>query len=402
MARSRDYPDAPWVYGRMLLRGTCTSVIPPGGIGKSPLLCGTSLALITGRHLMGKAVCGGAQRVWIWNLEDDGDEMSRSIQAAAKHYRVEQEEVSGRLFLDSAMEGAGLCTAIEDAAGFRLLQPIYAAITAELIRRKIDVLIIDPFVSSHEVEENANSKIDKIAKAWPRVAKAAECSIVLVHHTSKAGSGEATAHSSRGAVALTDACRSAVVLNRMSPEAAKKFRIDEAERRRYFSAGDDKHNRAPAENADWYRLASVDLGNGQLGCGDSIGVAEPWSRPDPFDGLTGSHLYQVQVRVAEGEWQEDFRAKDWVGRAVADVLGLDLEEAAEKARVRQMLKNWIAEGALNVIEKDTAARQTKSFVEVGRWQNDTSATLTATVAEQAVAPKHQTATLQSPPFREVV
>jgi hypothetical protein len=219
------------------------------------------------------------------------------------------------------------------------------------------------------VEENANSKIDKIAKAWARVAKAAECSIVLVHHTSKAGSGEATAHSSRGAVALTDACRSAVVLNRMSPEAAKKFRIDEAERRRYFSAGDDKHNRAPAENADWYRLASVDLGNGQLGCGDSIGVAEPWSPPD------------------------------WVGRAVADVLGLDLEEAAEKARVRQMLKNWIAEGALNVIEKDTAARQTKSFVEVGRWQNDTSATLTATVAEQAVAPKHQTATLQSPPFR---
>jgi RecA-family ATPase len=75
------------------------------------------------------------------------------------------------------------------------------ALTAESLARQIDVLIIDPFVSSHEVEENANSQIDEIAKAWGRVARAANCAIVLVHQTSKAGAAEVTALSARGAVA---------------------------------------------------------------------------------------------------------------------------------------------------------------------------------------------------------
>jgi RecA-family ATPase len=140
-------------------------VVAPGGVGKSTFLSGTSLALVTGRGLLGKTVWEGCKRVWIWNLEDDLDELSRSVQAAAKHFALSAEDLADRLFVDSAMDGSGLCTAVEDEAGFRLFRPVYEALTAELIAREIDVLIVDPFVSSHEVEENANSKIDKIAKA---------------------------------------------------------------------------------------------------------------------------------------------------------------------------------------------------------------------------------------------
>lgn len=395
-----EIPLRSWVYGRYLLRGTTTAVVAPGGIGKTTLLASTGLALATGRSLLGKTVWGGKQRVWIWNLEDDLDELTRSIQAGAIHFGVTKDEIEGRLFVDSAMEGAELCTATEDEAGFKLLAPIYEAITAELIAREIDVLIIDPFVSSHEVEENANSKIDKIAKAWARVAKAADCSIVLVHHTSKAGAVEVTALSARGAVALVNACRSALVLNRMDPDTAAKFAIDDdKERRRYFSVQDDKHNRAPAENADWYRLASVDLGNGVNEQGDSVGVAEPWSPPDPFDGLTGNHLYRVQLAVSEGSWRADIRAADWVGNAVASALSLDLDVKRDAARIKALLKTWVAEGALKVVERQNEARQLKKFVEVGRWQNDTSATLPQTVASQTVAVEHTGATLQSSPFR---
>jgi RecA-family ATPase len=98
-------PLRPWVYGRWFLRGNIACVVAPGGVGKTTMLSGTALAMVTGRPLLGKSVWEGPKRVWLWNLEDDLDELSRSIQASAKHYGVKPEEIDGRLFVDSAMEG---------------------------------------------------------------------------------------------------------------------------------------------------------------------------------------------------------------------------------------------------------------------------------------------------------
>jgi len=178
-------PRRQWVFGRWLLKGTVAVVVAPGGMGKSTFISGMALSLASGRECLGKTVWGGPQPVWVWNQEDDFDELSRSIQAAAKLHGLEPSDILGNLFVDSAMDGAGLCTATEDRTGVQLLEPVYDAIKEELLRRGIKVLIIDPFVSSHEVDENSNIKIDKIVKAWARVAKAADCVIVLVHHTSK-------------------------------------------------------------------------------------------------------------------------------------------------------------------------------------------------------------------------
>lgn len=359
-------PRRPWLYGRWFLRGTVACVVAPGGAGKSTMLAGTALALVVGQPILGKHVWGGPKRVWLWNLEDDLDEMARSIQAAALHHGIDPGDIEGSLFVDSAMEGAGLCTATEEAGQFRLLSPVFDALTAELLRRGIDVLVVDPFVSSHEVDENANSKIDKIAKAWGRVAKAANCCIVLVHHTSKAGAGEVTALSSRGAVALINAARSTLVINRMSVDEAGRLGIPDQDRRRYISVSDDKHNRAPAEKADWYQLASIDLGNGDDGApGDNMAVATPWKLPDPFDNVTVHHLVMVQNAISAGEWREDAQALAWAGKAVADVLGLNVENRADKARIKSLLRQWISNRALVIVERDDAKRTSRKWIEVG-------------------------------------
>lgn len=361
-------PVRPWVYGRWFLRGTVACLIAPGGVGKSTLIAGTALAMATGNPLLGKTVWDGPKRVWLWNLEDDLDELSRSIQAAAIHHDIAAPVLDGRLFVDSGMEGMALCTAVETTGQFKLLVPVYDALSAELIRRGIDVLIVDPFVSSHEVEENANSKIDKIAKAWGRVAKAANCVIILVHHTSKAGSGEVTAMSARGAVALINAARTALVINRMDEKQAARLGIPDNERRRYIMVQDDKHNRAPAEKADWYCLASVDLGNGSCGGmfpGDNMAVVEPWSLPDPFENVTPRHIAEVQARVANGEWRNSPQAKDWVGYVVADVLGLDASEKADKARISALMKVWIENGKFRIEQMPDSKRQMRPCVVVG-------------------------------------
>jgi RecA-family ATPase len=231
-------PLRPWVYGRWLLRGTVACLVAPGGVGKSTVIAGTAIALATGRRLLGKDVWGGPKRVWLWNLEDDLDELSRSIQAFALHHRLTPDDLGDTLFVDSAMEGKELCTAVEADGRFTLLVPVYDALKAELIARGIDVLIVDPFVSSHDVDENANGKIDKIAKAWARVAKAANVVVILVHHTSKAGAGEVNALSARGAVALINAARSTLVINRMEEKHAERLGISPDDRRRYITLQD--------------------------------------------------------------------------------------------------------------------------------------------------------------------
>ena len=361
-------PQLPWVFGRYFLRGVVTAVVSPGGVGKTTLLAGTALSVVSGRALLGKVPWNGQGRVWIWNFEDDLDQLSRVIQAGALHFKLDEADLGDRLFVDSAMEGAGLCTATEED-GFKLLSPVFEAITADLISRRIDVLIIDPFVSSHDVDENANTKIDSIAKAWGRVAKAANAAIVLVHHTRKLAGQKVTSEQSRGAVSLINAARIALVLNRMDEAEAERFGIEgDDERRRHFSVQDDKHNRSPPEKADWFRMASVELGNG-----DSIGVAERWTPRDPFDGLTGSHLYRVQVAIDDGEFREDWQSPAWVGIAVAATLGLDPKAKSDRARIRKLIGTWLEEGALEIVDRPDSARRQRKFVTVGRWQNDQSA-----------------------------
>jgi hypothetical protein len=367
-------PLRDWVYGRQLLRGSVSVLVAPGATGKTALMTGTALALATGRDLLGKRVWGGPKAVWLWNLEDSGDELARGIQAAALHWQVGPDDLTqvdpqGRewplLYVDSGLDGAELKIAREERDGFRIIAPVVEALVAELRERTIDVLIVDPFVSSHAVSENDNNAVDAVAKEWARVAVRANCSIVLVHHSRKLAGAEVSAETARGASALIAAARSVVTLNRMTDEEGQRYGIEGDERRRYFRTYDDKNNRAPpADSSDWYRLESVHLGNGEHG-GDSLPVVVPWSPPDTFDGVTVDHLRSVQARVAAGEWRASDQTADWVGHAVADVLDLDADRKADKARIKRLLAEWIRNDRLRVEKRRDCNRELRPFVVVG-------------------------------------
>ena len=61
------------------------------------------------------------------------------------------------------------------------------------------MLVIDPFVSSHQASENDNGAIDLVAKEWARLADRCNCAIELVHHTRKTNGEDATTESGRAA-----------------------------------------------------------------------------------------------------------------------------------------------------------------------------------------------------------
>ena len=362
-------PTRRWVYGRQMLRGSLSVVVAPGAAGKTALQVGTAVALASGCPLLGKEVHNGPKRVWLWNLEDSREELERLIEAACKHWELDDFATGDRLLVDSGLEGAELCTAIEDRNGFKVLEPVMDALTAELIRCAVDVLIVDPFVSSHAVSENNNGAIDAIAKKWSRVAVAADCSIVLVHHTRKLNGAEATADGSRGAGSLVNAARSALVLNKMTEAEAKRFAIPLEQRRFYFRTYDDKNNRAPpAEVSDWYKLNSVSLENRTAFevDSDNIPVVVPMEMAPVGDAYTSEQLFAVQDRIGAGDWKEHFQAKDWAGRAVAEVFGIDAE--ADRGRIMQLLNRWTKDGWFQVVEKeDPKRREMKNYLVVRQW-----------------------------------
>jgi len=356
-------PPREWVYGRHYIRKFLSVTVAPGGTGKTAITLAEAVAMATGRSIMG--VETEPRRVWVWNLEDPLEELQRRIAGIAQHHNITQDDLGDRLLVNSGRDEPLIIA--EQAGGANVLTPAADALTHHIKAMNVDVVIVDPFVSSHHLSENDNKAIDMVVKRWAQVANDANCSIELVHHVRKGnGMQEATVSDARGASALVDAARHVRRLQRMTAEEARNAGIDEDQFWRYSREGDSKDNLAPPSgDSTWRQMVSVELPNG-----DSVGVSEPWSWPDAFSDVTRSDLESVQRRVASGEWRENPRAKDWVGIAVAEALNLDAADSYNKAKIRQLLKIWIENGALRVTEQPDKHRKMRAFVCVGQWMHE--------------------------------
>ena len=246
--------------------------------------------------------------------------------------------------------------------GVSILEPEVEALEAALKERQIDVLVVDPFVSSHQVSENDNGAIDLVAKEWGRIADRCNCAIELVHHVRKTNGGEATSEDGRGASALLGAARSGRVLNRMT-EAQRAEAGVQTDPATYFSVTGDKANLAPEGKRVWRRMASVDLGQG-----DHVGVAEAWEWPDAFEGVPVMDLLRVQQAIEGKELRYSDQAKDWAGHVVAEALGLNAD--VERKRIKQLIDGWLKSGALVKGAKEGPQRKLVPTVEVGEWASE--------------------------------
>jgi hypothetical protein len=353
-------PPRDWIYGHHLIRKYVSLVVAPGAAGKTSLIIGDAVALASGRDILGTPVYGQPKRAWLWNLEDPRDEIERRVIATAMHHGIAPEVLAERLFVDSGRDTA-LCVGTMEDGSVNILHPVVDALVEALTTRQIDVLVVDPFVSSHTVSENDNNAIDAVAKAWGVVAERANCAILLVHHLRKLGGAEATAEAARGAGALVAAARSVRVLNRMTEEEASRAGLET--HRRHFRVFDDKANLAPAAaDADWFQMIGVELGNG-----DNVGVVARWRWPNPLDDVSVADLVAVQKAIDGKGYRANVQAQQWVGRAIADVLGLDIGDAAAMQQVKGLLRIWLANGALVITTTKDGKGTERPIVEVGRW-----------------------------------
>lgn len=368
-------PRRQWLYGDHYIRGFVSATVAPGGVGKSSLTIVEALAMASGKPLLGVEP-KGQFRVWLWNGEDPRDELNRRVAAAISHYGLSAADIGDRLLVDTGHEQE-LVLATETRNGAAISEDVSAAIVSALQRDKIDVLVIDPFVSSHRVGENANGAMDLIVKRLGKIAATAGAAIEVVHHVRKTNGAEVTVEDARGGSAFIDAVRAGRALTRMTPQDGRVLGI-EAYWRYFRFGGVTKPNMAPSSaspvaSAGWFTLVSTQLGNGPgegleaLMEGDAVGVVIKAEAEDMTEAQNPGQAAEALRLIAEGDWRADVRAGDaWVGYAIARAYELDATDKNDKTQINGILKRLRQDGSVYDEACRDRARHVRQFVRVAK------------------------------------
>jgi|SoiMethySBSTD1v2_1073268.scaffolds.fasta_scaffold28496_5 AAA domain-containing protein len=354
-----------WLLGNTFARKFLSSLLADGGVGKTALRYAQALALATGRPLTGEHVFQRC-RVLIISLEDDAEELRRRIHAAMFHHKVDRSEVKGWLFLSAPGGKAGKLLTT-DRGGKAVRGMLAEYIEDEILGGMIDLVIIDPFVKSHSVEENLNSVIDDVAQILTDLAATYDLAVDAPHHTSKGIAEPGNADRGRGASAMKDAARLVYTLTPMSAAEAEMFGINPDDRKQYVRLDSGKVNITkylPA--AKWFRLVGVMLGNDTdlYPHGDEVQTVEPWQPPNIMAGVTDDDFQKVAEVIRAGKFRKSPQANDWVGRAVAEALDLDLDDKRDRGKVGILVKAWLRAGTLVEVEYEDDQYKKRKFVEV--------------------------------------
>jgi hypothetical protein len=290
-----------WLLGNTFCREFLSELFGDGAVGKSALRYAQMLALASGRPITGEHIFQRC-RVLVVCLEDSRKELRRRILAARKHHGIKLEELDGWLFYVTPKGKDGKLMTL-DSKGKTLRGALAGALEEIIKAYAIDLVMIDPFVKAHSVEENANSAIDDVVQVLTDLTEKYNIAADCTHHTSKGSPDPGNADRGRGATALKDAGRLIYTINKMSTQEAERFGLPEKERKQYVRVDNAKVNLLKdAEDATWYRLVSVALGNSTAiyKNGDHVQTVEPWMPPPLWRGVSEEAFNDILAEIDKG------------------------------------------------------------------------------------------------------
>ena len=250
-------PRLEFVYGKYYARGILSSTSAAGGVGKTRLVVAEAVAMVTGIPILHVKPKGVLRVGYIG--EEPSDSFHRQVQAVQKHFGITDAQLGGRLMYRSMRDIKPLI-AVQTRDGTQIARPMVNAIVQAIINERLDVVIGDPVIKTHNVNENDNVAIEKVISKWGDIAHATKTAVMLTHHTRKGNGHEKTSDDSRGASSFINECR----INRVVQKGneAGEFRVDQGK------VNDIKESR----DTEYYYMNEVTIANG-----DEVGVVTPHS-----------------------------------------------------------------------------------------------------------------------------
>lgn len=235
----------PWIVERLLLRGDVSVLAAGGAVGKSVLMltCAAhwALGLDFGPYKLRSH--GTPLRILCYNAEDDMEEASRRLLAICLTYKLDYAKVTANLALMDDSQGE-LILAMRAGQALQINEAVVQYLINTALELNADVNMFDPFVNLHTLQESDNGDMRFLVSILRRIARASKTATFVAHHTAKgAGKKDAgDADAIRGAGAIVNSSRVAVMLSGANEEDKRKYGIKDQDKHSYVRMDDAKAN----------------------------------------------------------------------------------------------------------------------------------------------------------------
>jgi hypothetical protein len=334
-----------WLHSNQFCRKFLSGLVAPGATGKSALRYVQAIEMALGRSLTGAHIFRQS-RVLLVSLEDDADEMMRRLEAPIIHHKVDRNHLRGWLFRAAPRK----LKLAEMVGGSRQIGKLERVLRDAIERRNIDMLMLDPFVKLHALEENDNGAMDFVCDLLTQLAIEYNIGVDAPHHAKKGTLTPGDADSGRGGSAIRDAGRLVYTLSGMAEDESRTFGIKELERRAYIRLDNAKVNLVTkASDAKWFKLIGVRLENGNLEYpnGDEVQTVISWKPPDTWADISTDALNAALTEIDAGlpEGRRYSSASGAKARAAWPVVQRHCPDKTEP-QCRQIINTWLKSGLL--------------------------------------------------------
>jgi hypothetical protein len=335
-----------WLTAGQFCRSFLSGLVAPGDVGKTTLRLTQAIELATGRELLGLRLYG-RRRVLFVCFEDDRKELHRRMLAICTHHSIDTAELKGWLFFRAISRAPKLAEL--DAKGRRCVGPLDGVLRRAIARRHCDLLILDPFIKLHALEESSNPDMDFVCDLLIKIAQDYNIAVDSPAHTHKGAIVAGDADARRGASAQRDAGRLDYTFTVMSEAEAKQFGIAVDERKRYMRLDKAKGNIQRAVKARWFQLASVALNNAtpEYPDGDNVQAIETWEPPETWGDVSSEALDAILNDMeAEMPAGRRYSGKPQATDRAAWKVVQKYCPSKNEAQCREMIREWIKAGVL--------------------------------------------------------
>lgn len=262
----------PWRVQKLLMTGEVSLLGGVGSAGKSmfELTACAHFALGKDFGAFKLRVPGLPLRSVIYNGEDDIMEASRRLWAICAAYNFDYHVVTQNIALMDDRQGE-LAVAFQQHGIPQFNKEACQFIANTARDAAADIIVFDPLVNLHNLNENDNGHMRFLISVLRNIGREVNASILAAQHMSKgAGTKEkGDADGFRGAGALVNSARVALLLSGMAKADREKFGVREAHMRDYIRLDNGKGNYQAKETdaVEWLKWQSVK----HIG-GDFIGV----------------------------------------------------------------------------------------------------------------------------------
>jgi KaiC/GvpD/RAD55 family RecA-like ATPase/predicted transcriptional regulator len=233
ISRYVDTAPAPiqWAFENCIPCGKVTLLAGAGGSSKSFLTI--TLAMQMAAHVeLGVFKPIGEGKVLILTAEEDQNDIHRRVHAIALSRMYNDRQKAAILENVGIVSVRGLDWRLmyhDDSGDLQETERVDYVIDEIKALGNVRMVVFDPLVAFNGADENDNAEMSRLMFTLDRIANETGAAVVMVHHVSKGGQvtslNDASQAAVRGASALVDNARSAILLTRLPRADAPLYNV---------------------------------------------------------------------------------------------------------------------------------------------------------------------------------